>query len=187
MRFSSKHKIIVAALVPLILLGCLVSFLWQQGNNVGYAPEQPLPFSHKTHAGDNKIPCQYCHSNADKSRHATVPTMNVCMNCHSVVKTDSPFIQKLTKMYKEGKPLEWIKVHDLPDHVYFSHQRHINWRSLDKTLPPEKQKLDCKNCHGDVEKMEVVEQVETLTMGFCVTCHRKPEHNAPTDCQTCHQ
>lgn len=140
---------------------------------MGYAPEQPIPFNHKKHAGDNHIPCLYCHAQADNSRHATVPSMNICMNCHSVVRTDSPLIQKLTETYKSGEAFEWVKVHDLPDFVYFSHKRHLA------------KEIDCAECHGDVASMTRIKQVKPLNMGFCVDCHRKKE--APQDCYVCHQ
>ena len=94
-------------------------------SNVGYAPIQPIPFSHKLHAGTRKIPCLYCHSNAERSRHATIPSTNVCMNCHLVARTDRPAIQQVTKLYEEGKPIPWVRVHRVPDYVYFSHQWHI--------------------------------------------------------------
>jgi len=153
-------------------LATVATVLYNVGDNRGYAPEQPIPFSHKIHAGDNQIPCMYCHVNADKSRHSTVPSMNICMNCHKVVKTDSPWIQKLTQAYKENKPLNWVKVHDMPDHVYFNHKRHIA------------KGIDCSTCHGDVAKQDRVTQNKTLNMGFCVKCHR--ENKAPTECSTCH-
>ncbi len=159
-------------LLLIVGLAGTVIFLNRLGVNVGYAPTQPILFSHKKHAGDNQIPCMYCHANADKSRHATVPELSVCMNCHSVVKTDSPLIQQVQKAYKENKPIEWIKVHDLPDFVFFNHKRHMA------------KGIDCATCHGDVKNMDKITQVETLNMGFCVNCHR--ENKAPTDCYTCH-
>lgn len=170
---KSKILLLIPALILLVGLAVVGHAWWNVGNNVGYAPEQPLPFSHKLHAGDNQIPCQYCHSNADNSKHATVPPTSVCMNCHTVVKTDSPHIKKLTESYQNDKPLEWIKIHDVPDFVFFNHKRHI------------KKGFDCAVCHGDIAKMDRVEQVETLNMGFCVNCHR--DNGAPTDCYTCHQ
>ena len=145
---------------------------WHLGDNRGYSPEQPIPFSHKLHAGDNKIPCMYCHSNADKSRHATVPSMNVCMNCHKVVKTDSPLIQKLTELYKNNQTFEWTKVHDLPDFVFFNHKRHIL------------KGIACQECHGPVQTMDRIEQGLKLEMGFCISCHRK--NKVSTNCDTCH-
>ena len=174
MKGKCFQKILFVSLllVPVILLAYGVRSLVKIGDNTGYAPKQPIPFSHKLHAGDNQIPCQYCHVGVDKSKHAVVPPMNVCMNCHQVVKLDSPYIQKLREMYENGEAIEWIKVHDLPDHVRFTHERHIAAG------------LDCTQCHGDVGNMERVEQVETLQMGFCIDCHRKKD--APTHCESCH-
>lgn len=172
---KSNKNIILPLIVLIILagLGGKVYFMYKLGDNRGYAPTQPIPFSHKIHAGDNQIPCMYCHSNVDKSRHATIPPLNVCMNCHRVVKTDSPYIQKIHKHYQENKPIEWVKVHDLPDHVFFNHKRHI------------KKGVACSACHGPVETMDKVEQKKILNMGYCVKCHRK--NNAPLNCYTCHQ
>lgn len=170
----AKSTIFIAVLGLLVvaIVGFVVKTWWNLGNNIGYAPTQPIPFSHKKHAGDNQIPCLYCHSNADNSKHATVPSMNVCMNCHSVVKTDSPHIKKLTQLYKQGSPIEWVKVHDVPDFVFFNHKRHV------------KKGIDCAHCHGDVASMDKVQQEKSLNMGFCVNCHRA--NGAPTDCYTCH-
>jgi len=171
---SDKEKSVFKVIGLLLLVGflCLAGFIWRLGDNRGYAPEQPIPFSHKKHAGDNKIPCMYCHSNADKSRSSTIPSMNVCMNCHSVVKTDSPLIQQVRSAYEKGEAFEWVKVHDLPDFVYFNHKRHIA------------KGVACQTCHGDVAQMDRITQVKTLNMGFCIDCHRA--NKAPTDCSTCH-
>ena len=121
-----------------------------------------------------QIPCAYCHIGVEESPHAVVPSQNICMNCHQVVKTESPHIQKLTELYNKKIPIEWIRVHDLPDHVRFHHARHIA------------KGIACASCHGEVEKMEKIKQVTTLQMGFCLDCHRKPEINASINCQTCH-
>ncbi len=169
---KSKFSPIILAVIVLVLLGSFLSFWWNLGNSVGYKPEQPIPFSHKIHAGDNQVPCLYCHVNVDKGRHATVPSLNVCMNCHSVVKTDSPWIKKLREHYDNNKPIEWAKVHDQPDFVYFNHRPHIA------------KGFDCAACHGDVKQMEKVEQVKSLNMGFCVDCHKKNE--GPLSCYSCH-
>lgn len=157
-----------------VLAGALGTFyfLYKIGDNRGYAPDQPIPFSHKRHAGDNKIPCLYCHANADRSRHATIPSMDTCMNCHSVVKTDSPLIQKVQQAHRDGKAIVWTKIHDMPDFVFFNHERHIA------------RGVDCTVCHGNVATMDKVGQEKILNMGFCVDCHR--ENNAPLDCDTCH-
>ena len=144
------------------------------GYNQGYQPDQPIPFSHQLHAGQYKIDCKYCHSNVGKSRHASVPSLNICMNCHMVVKQDSPHIQQLSDAYFNNKPIQWEKVNLLPDHVKFDHAAHI---AAGK---------NCTTCHGQVENMSVVEQKESLSMGWCVSCHRKPENNAPVTCGTCH-
>ncbi|MGZ5190318.1 MAG: c-type cytochrome [Flavisolibacter sp.] len=144
----------------------------------GYHPEQPIKFSHKLHAGDNEIACQYCHNSVEKSRHAGIPTVNVCMNCHKGIQTGPQYAEKeIAKIYtaagfdpKSGNytgpenPIKWIKVYTLPDHVYFNHSQHVVVG-----------KQDCATCHGDVKKMTTVEQKSPLTMGWCIDCHRKTE------------
>lgn len=133
-------------------------------DNQGYAPDQPLPFSHKIHAGDNQIACQYCHFGAEKSRHAGIPSVDTCLNCHNVVRRDSPEIAKIHKAKADGKSIEWVRIHKLPDFVYFSHQRHVAGG-----------KIDCQTCHGEVQNMERLQQESTLNMGWCVNCHRDTE------------
>lgn len=162
-------------LLPLLALAVLAAGVWaffDTFSNIGYAPTQPIPFSHKIHAGTNKIPCLYCHSNAERSRHATVPAANVCMNCHSVVAVDKPNIQKLTSAYQANEVLPWVRVHRLPDHVYFSHRWHVA------------KGFACQKCHGPIETMDVVKQVAPLKMGWCIQCHR--QNKASTECSTCH-
>lgn len=144
------------------------------GYNQGYQPDQPIPFSHKLHAGQYKIDCKYCHTGTEVSRHASVPSLNVCMNCHMVVKTDSDYIKKITQAYNDGTSIAWKKVHLLPDFVKFNHAAHI------------KAGKDCTTCHGDVSGMEKIQQVAPLSMGWCVECHRQPENKAPLNCSTCH-
>ncbi len=141
-------------------------------DDVGYAPTQPIPFSHKLHAGDKQIPCQYCHSSARRSSSAGIPSTNTCMGCHRNVVSDRPNIQKITEAYMKNEPIEWVKVHDLPDYVRFPHKRHVAAG------------LACQDCHGKVESMDVVEQVAPLQMGWCISCHT--EKNAPKTCFTCH-
>lgn len=174
-------KKIVGAVVVIGLLGGLSAFIWLLTNNKitigynkGYQPDQPIPFSHKQHAGDLKVDCKYCHTSVESSRHASVPSLNICMNCHITVKADSPHIIKLTEAYNNGTSVAWNKVHLLPDHVKFNHAPHI------------KAGKDCTVCHGKVQEMEKVLQFESLSMGWCVNCHRQPENNAPTNCSTCH-
>src|SRR5690349_21143556 len=111
---SAKTKL-VATLVVLLVVAGGVAIAVGPAKNQGYAPEQPIPFSHKKHAGQYNIPCMYCHVAVERSRHATVPAMNICINCHKLVKTDSPHIQKLVAYYNEGRPIPWVRVHNLPD------------------------------------------------------------------------
>lgn len=150
-------------------------WMWTPGDtvdDVGYKPTQPIPFSHKVHAGDRKIPCQYCHAAARRSNSGGIPPLNTCMGCHKVVRTDRPNIQKITEFYKKDTPVEWVKVHDLPQFSHFSHRIHVN------------SGLACQECHGPVETMDVVEQVAPLQMGWCVGCHKAK--GATQDCVTCH-
>lgn len=141
-------------------------------DNVGFKPDQPIPFSHAAHAGLRQIDCEYCHSSARRSFSAGIPPMNTCMGCHKLVRTDKDPIKWLTEKYNKNDPIQWVKVHDLPDHVRFPHKRHISAG------------LKCQECHGAVEKMEVVEQVAPLQMGWCIGCHK--EKSASIDCLTCH-
>ncbi len=191
---DGKLKFILALLTLGVGLALVVGlwYLFPRDNNQGYAPEQPIPFSHRLHAGTYKMECAYCHVGIEKSRHASVPSLNVCMNCHSVVKADSPYIQQIQAAFAAGKAIEWVRVHELPDFVYFPHKRHI------------KAELACETCHGNVRQMDRVAQVSSLTMGWCMDCHRgkttpravllkkypgmKNPHGpvAPVNCSTCH-
>ncbi len=138
----------------------------------GYKPEQPIHYSHVLHMEKNKMECQYCHSGVAKSPFATIPAVDLCMGCHKAVKTDSPEIKKLKEFYDKGEAVPWVPVNNLPEHVRFNHKRHI------------KAGVGCHSCHGQVQKMEVVEKMSTLKMGFCISCHR--ENGASIDCSTCH-
>jgi hypothetical protein len=186
-------------LVPLAvsIAGLAAALLaWQltrTGIHQGYGPEQPIAFSHKVHAGDNRIPCLYCHYAARLSRHAGIPPLSVCMNCHSMLEKQTVDIEKLKESVQQKRPVRWIKVHSLPDYVYFNHSQHVL------------SGVACQQCHGEVEKMERVEQVAPLTMGWCLRCHRENAHvetsafkrvmqnlgdrpapSAGQDCASCH-
>ena len=137
------------------------------GMQQGYAPKQPIPFSHKIHAGKYKIDCNYCHTGVNKSKAANIPSANICMNCHNVIKTESPKLKGLFEAVKNNKPIEWVRVHNLPDLAYFNHSQHVKVGGL-----------ECKTCHGPVEEMEVVQQYSPLTMGWCINCHRETPVNA---------
>ncbi len=174
-------KKIIGLVVVLGLLGGLSAFVYALtsnkvviGYNQGYQPDQPIPFPHDTHAGAYKIDCKYCHTTTEVGRHASVPSLNICMNCHMVVKTDSPWIQKITEAYNNNQSVVWEKVHLLPDHVKFNHSAHVLAGK------------QCQECHGPVQEMPVVYQWSSLSMGWCVNCHRQPENNAPVNCSTCH-
>jgi mono/diheme cytochrome c family protein len=136
------------------------------GMHQGYAPEQPIKFSHKLHAGSYKINCNYCHTGVYKGKGANIPSSSICMNCHNTIKRESPEIQKIYKAIEQDKPVEWVRVHNLPDLAYFNHSQHVNVGGL-----------ECKQCHGDVENMEVIQQRSSLTMGWCIDCHRKTNVN----------
>ncbi len=174
-------------LLTLIAMFYLFKFAIDQGQqvnfNVNYQPDQPINFSHKIHAGENKINCNYCHFAAEKGRHAGIPPTQLCFNCHDKIRKDSPEIQKIKKAMVEGKPIEWIKVHHYPDFAYFNHSQHVKVG-----------KISCQECHGAVETMTKVKQVRELNMGWCLECHRKNEISPPTDhksskggdCARCH-
>jgi len=130
------------------------------GGQQGHAPVQPIAFSHALHAGLYEIDCQYCHAGAERSRHAGVPPASVCLNCHAQVKTAAPEIQKLTSFVDGDRAVPWTKVHRLPDFAFFSHASHVAAN------------LACQTCHGPVQEMVRVQQKETMTMGWCLSCHR---------------
>lgn len=136
--------------------------LHQVGNSIGYAPEQPIAFSHALHAGEKEIPCLYCHFGAEHSRHAGIPPANVCMNCHRELRVQSRDIALLKEAYAQHRPIAWTRVHDLPDFVTFNHARHVRVAGL-----------ACQACHGPVETMTRLRQHAPLTMGWCIDCHRE--------------
>ncbi len=129
---------------------------------VGYEPSQPVPFSHKIHAGQLGMDCRYCHSFVEESGHANVPATQTCWNCHQHVKKDSPNLAKVAESITSGKPLEWVKVHKVPDYAYFNHSVHVN------------RGVSCVECHGRVDQMTVVKHDQPLSMGWCLECHRDP-------------
>jgi mono/diheme cytochrome c family protein len=185
--YRNKVYLLLFSIVLFVFAGYfLVEGAMGLGRQQGYQPVQPIYFSHKVHPGTNQISCLYCHGGAQDSKHATIPSVNVCMNCHMAVKeyTGEPIkrddgttvnandeIQKLyqyagwnpdTKTYdKPGKPIEWVKIHNLPDFVYFNHSQHVKVGQV-----------ACQTCHGEMQKMDQVAQFADLSMGWCVNCHR---------------
>lgn len=139
----------------------------------GVGPTQPIAFSHEVHARDLALDCTHCHQTVEDSRFPGIPSTDVCMVCHEFTATDRPDIQTLTRLHNEGTPVEWVKIHAVPWHVYFTHKRHVRYG------------IDCTACHGDVTVQLPVRQVRSFDMGMCVNCHRS--YGAPTDCWTCHK
>jgi hypothetical protein len=146
--------------------GLAVWALSRVGIHQGYSPSQPIAFPHRVHAGDNQIPCLYCHYAARTSRHAGIPPASVCMNCHALLEKQTIEIEKLKEAVQEQRPIRWVKVHNLPDFVYFNHSQHLL------------SGVACQRCHGPVERMDRVQQVAPLTMGWCLECHREHAHVA---------
>jgi mono/diheme cytochrome c family protein len=146
--------------------------LFTIGVQQGYMPTQPIAYSHELHAGQYEIDCNYCHTGVRKSKSANIPSANICMNCHVAIKTESKEIQKIyaaidydpeTGEYGEDtQPIEWVRVHNLPDLAYFNHSQHVKVGGL-----------ECETCHGPIKEMEVVYQYSNLTMGWCINCHRE--------------
>lgn len=172
----------VKGLIGLAAFGLLAYTTYDQSSSLsrqnGYQPAQPIKFSHKLHAGQYQIDCQYCHSGAAVGKSAVIPSANVCMNCHKQIQEGPVYgkeeIAKIykavgfdpeTKKYKEDyvqEPIEWVRIHNLPDHVYFNHAQHVTVGQI-----------ECQECHGQIEEMELVEQHSSLGMGWCITCHRE--------------
>jgi mono/diheme cytochrome c family protein len=162
--------LVIVLIVGVIGGGAYFKFANEEiGVQQGYAPTQPIAFDHSIHAGEYKIDCQFCHSSASFSKQATVPSLNTCMNCHKSIDAAakyngevSPEIQKIRTAYKDNTPIRWVRIHNLPDHVYFNHSQHVTVG-----------KLECQTCHGPIETMKKVEQFSSLQMGWCVNCHRE--------------
>jgi len=131
--------------------------------DVGYRPSQPIPFSHEIHAGQLGLDCRYCHNTVERTAKAAIPPTQTCMNCHSSIHKDSPNLEPLWASYETGMPIEWRRVHDLPDFAFFNHSAHVT------------RGVSCVSCHGRVDTMEVVAQQEPLSMGWCLNCHRNPD------------
>lgn len=184
-RLSKNKKFLffVILLVAIFLGSWSWNMMWNTGVTQGYQPVQPIKFSHQLHAGTNQIDCQYCHTGAFKSKSASIPSANVCMNCHNYVQATekyngeiSPEIQKIyraldynpeTQKYGPNKkPIEWIRIHKLPDFAYFNHSQHVKVAGI-----------ECQRCHGPIQTMEEVYQYSPLTMKWCINCHRETEVN----------
>ena len=173
-----KTLIPAAVVVVVVLLGMVVGYWANAAFYPGTSPEQPIAFSHKLHAGEeNQIPCMYCHTQARRSISAGVPSVSKCMGCHNEVATEQPQIRSLLSYYENKEPIPWIKVHDLPDFVHFTHKRHVLAG------------IKCQTCHGPVETMERIRltSVAPMEMGMCLNCHKQNEVEHGLDCWTCHK
>lgn len=189
----------------------IIGFFWYYGSpkytDAGYRPKQPVAYSHKLHAGDLGIDCRYCHNFSESSPVANLPPTQTCMNCHKLIGQDNSKLLPVRESWASGKPIEWIRVHKLPDYAYFDHRAHL------------RAGVGCESCHGHVAQMEVITQVKPLSMSWCLDCHRDPDSqlrrrdqltntiwtppadqlefarrvrrekdiNPPTDCSGCHR
>ena len=211
-RWSNKVVHLAGAVLgiaPLYVIGLVWYGASPKTTDVGYAPEQPVPYSHALHAGELGMDCKYCHTTVDKASHAAIPSTETCMNCHQRIHVQSPKLAPIRASAATGVAVEWTKVHDLPDYAYFDPSVHVN------------NGVGCASCHGRIDTMEVVYQHEPLSMSWCLDCHRAPENhlrpidevtnmayqspmgeaqpalgkelraqhdiNPPTDCSTCHR
>jgi len=203
-----RPAVAVGALGGLLYVSVIVAFGFSpQATDVGYAPVQPVPYSHAVHVGQLWVDCRYCHNTVEDTAHAAIPPTQTCMNCHKMVRANSEKLIPVLESYSTGMPVGWIRVHDLPDYVYFNHSAHV------------RRGVGCVACHGRIDTMEVVTQVKSLSMGWCLECHRNPEQhlrpvefvtqldwvpvedqlvlgqrlrethniNPPQDCYTCHR
>lgn len=197
--FAKNQFLVLVSVIFLLLASAYYAYGWmmQIGVDQGYQPIQPIHYSHKIHAGDNKIECKYCHSSSRVSKHSGIPSLNVCMNCHKSIYeykgnpegpsaedlangyTNEFYTGEIKKLYKavgwneeeqrytgESQPVEWVRIHNLPDLAYFNHSQHVTVAGI-----------ECQTCHGPVEEMEIMYQYAPLTMGWCINCHRETNVN----------
>ena len=209
-RWANKTRVLAGVILggaPIYLTFLVWYGASPKTTDVGYQPKQPVPYSHALHAGQLGIDCRYCHNTVEQGAHAAIPATATCMNCHERIWTNSDKLTPVRQSLATGKPVEWLKVHDLPDYVYFNHSAHVT------------RGVGCVTCHGRVDEMDEVYQKEPLSMSWCLTCHRAPEANLrppeeatnmtwmppddpvaygkalreknhlnpPTDCSTCHR
>lgn len=161
-RVPLRALIILAILATTVVAGVTYYFT-PKYTRVGYMPTQPVPFDHALHVNQLGMDCRYCHTYVDRSGHSNVPDTATCMNCHNAVQADSPLLAPVRASYDSGEPVEWVRIHKVPDYVYFNHAVHVN------------RGISCVECHGNINEMEVVSHAEPLSMAFCLECHRNPE------------
>lgn len=160
----ARASIVFGAIGALVAGGLAMGFYWSPiTTQVGVAKDQPVPFSHQRHVGGNGIDCRYCHTSVEHSNFAGIPPTETCMTCHSQLLTDAPMLQPVHDSWKSGNPIEWTRIYDLPDFVYFDHSIHIA------------KGVGCTTCHGQIETMPLTLKAETLHMKWCLECHKAPE------------
>jgi hypothetical protein len=163
-NFISKVSIFGAIFFIAIIIWLLLEFNRSSYYTQAFFPrEQPVQFSHKHHVGDDGIDCRYCHTTVEKLAYAGIPPTKTCMNCHSQIWGDSPYLEPVRESWRTGQPIKWTRVHDLPDFVYFNHSIHVN------------KGVGCSTCHGRVDLMPLTYQFASLNMEWCIECHRQPE------------
>ena len=167
-RSLNKLPFIAAAVGGILGPGVVLAawyYVTPKNFQVGYAPTQPVPYSHRLHAGQMGMDCRYCHANVEKSAKAMIPPTQTCMGCHAMVRTESAKLAPVRSSWETGKPVEWVHVHKLPDHAYFDHSVHVGVG------------VGCATCHGRVDQMDVVRVDQPIAMQWCLECHRNPEPN----------
>lgn len=165
-EWTEKFKLLVGVLVlggPVYLVLLAMYGQSAEAIRIGYRPAQPIPYSHALHAGELGIDCRYCHNTVEESPHAAIPPATTCMNCHETILPQSELLAPIRDAAENGTPIKWVRVHDLPDYVFFNHSAHVT------------RGVGCESCHGRVDKMVEVHQDQALTMGWCLDCHRAPE------------
>ena len=165
-RWTNKVPLLLAMGVPFVAVGAVFAIsYWFSPKflEAGYAPPQPVAFSHALHAGDLGLDCRYCHNTVEEAAHAAIPPTSTCINCHANVRTDSPLLHPVREAWATGEPIPWVKVHMLPDYAFFNHSVHVAAG------------VGCVSCHGRVDQMDVVYQHAPLSMAWCLDCHRNPD------------
>jgi hypothetical protein len=167
---KSANNIARISMVMAVVLAIAAFYLYTQLSRSAYITgqylekQQPVQFSHKHHVGDDGIDCRYCHATVETTASASLPPTQTCMNCHSQLWNDSPYLEPVRASFRENKPIQWERVHDLPEFVYFNHSIHVA------------KGVGCSTCHGRIDKMPAVYQENTLQMEWCIACHREPEN-----------
>lgn len=165
-KWTNKLPLLIIVCLGLVITAIILGvnyYFTPKYANMGYQPIQPVPFDHSLHVGQLGMDCRYCHTYVDRSEHSNVPASSTCMNCHGQIQTDSPALAPVRESYESGESVPWVRIHKTPDYVYFNHAVHVN------------RGISCVECHGKINEMQVVHQDKSLTMLFCLECHRNPE------------